>query len=345
MSRTPPFAVIRADAGAAIGMGHVMRSLALGEGLVDLGWRAVLATAHAPRSVVDAAQAASIGVHAIEAAPGSPADAEEVAALDPHIAVVDGYRNSSGFFERLTALGCRHGVIDDNVETRAVDPDVVINQNPHADPAMYAGFPRAELLLGLRFALVRRDVTRRTPRQAAGTTGERAKVLISMGGSDPLGLTIPLIRELGPLGADLGAVAGPANPRADAIRSEADAADGVRLVESGDYLSELADAACAVVGAGSTLWEAAYLGVPTVGVIVADNQAAASTRAEALGFTCTVDARTTDAAAEVGRVLADLLDDPARLSAMSLAGRRSVDGHGVERVAEALAELAHARQL
>lgn len=344
MSERAPLAVLRADGGAAIGLGHVMRSLALGEGLAGRGWRVVLATSAGSPAVHEAARASSIQTHEITASPGGAADAEEIVTLGPDLAVVDGYHNSRAFFEKLSADRCAHAVIDDNVETPAVDPDVVINQNPHADADMYADFRRAQLLLGLRFALLRSMVTRHVPRAATGPSGQPTKVLISMGGSDPHGLTIPLMNELRPLAVDLRVVAGPANPGADEIHAECRHTDGVSLIGPADYLDELADATCAVVGAGSTLWEAAYLGVPTIGVIVADNQATASVAAEALGFTCTVDARTTDATAIVGRALAGLLDDLQRRSAMSLAGTRNVDGHGVERVATALTEAVHAGQ-
>lgn len=327
-----------------MGLGHVMRSLALGEGLVALGWRVILATRDAPRGVVDAAQAAMIEVHEASASPGSPEDAEELVSLGPDIAVVDGYRNGRGFFNQLGRLGCPHAVIDDNVETNALDPDVVVNQNPHACAEMYGAFPRAELLLGLGYALLRREVREHAPPQAPAEQPRRPKVLISMGGSDPLGLTIPLMRALRPLDCDIRIAVGPANVRATEVRSEIEVGDGATEVAPDEFLDALAGCAVGVVGAGSILWEAAFLGVPTIAVIVADNQSTGSTRAEALGFTRTIDARTTDAATAVAREVTALLADPRRRAAMSHAGRKSVDGRGVERVSAALAALVGARQ-
>lgn len=321
-----------------------MRSLALGEGLVDLGWRVVLATSRAPRAVIDAAQASAIQVRAITAAPGTPDDAEELASLGPNVAVIDGYHNSRGFFDHLTRLGCLHAVIDDNVETQAVEPDIVINQNPHAAAEMYAAFPRAELLLGLKFALLRRSVREHASVEEAEERPERPKALISMGGSDPLGLTLPLVREIGPLDCDVRVAVGPANVRAEEIRSEIEVHGAATEVEPDDYISELADCSCAVIGAGSTLWEAAFLGVPTIGVIVADNQAASARSAQSLGFTCTIEGRAPDAVAVVGRALAGLLGDPQRRAEMSFAGRRNVDGRGVQRVAAALAGVVAEKQ-
>ncbi len=48
-----------------------------------------------------------------------------------------------------------------------------------------------------------------------------------------------------------------------------------------DYVTTLATAEVAVLAAGSSLWEAACLGTPTIAVVVADNQRAAASEAYA----------------------------------------------------------------
>jgi spore coat polysaccharide biosynthesis predicted glycosyltransferase SpsG len=53
----------------------------------------------------------------------------------------------------------------------------------------------------------------------------------------------------------------------------------------------LASAHVAVLAAGSSLWEACAVGTPSIGLVVADNQAASANAAAKLGFTRVVDCR------------------------------------------------------
>jgi UDP-2,4-diacetamido-2,4,6-trideoxy-beta-L-altropyranose hydrolase len=109
-------------------------------------------------------------------------------------------------------------------------------------------------------------------------------------------------------------------------------------------VQSLASASLAVVGAGTTMWEAACLGVPTVSVVVAENQSQPASAAEALGFTSCVDARAPGAEDEIDRRIVELLDDETMLTEMSLRGRREVDGAGAHRVATILDDLVSTRR-
>ncbi len=331
----PPFAVLRADADPNIGMGHLMRTLALGEGLVELGWRVALAF-NAPPEVAPATETASIAWSPVSGHTGTVEDALQVAALEPDLVVVDGYQFDASFYVELGDRGCRYAVIDDNGETSARDPVLVLNQNPHAAASTYAHLPSSRLLLGLEFALLRRAI--RDIEAEGGGAEHRARVLVSIGGSDPLGLTVPVVTELAHLDVDLRVAIGPSNPCGDEIRKSVQDLKCAVAIDPATYVAELAGCDLAVIGAGSTSWEAAYLGVPTVGLVVADNQRAPSAAADLAGFTQTLDGRAAQPGTMTQAAVLKLIADPSKLAAMSAAGRRSVDGRGVQRVGTALTE-------
>lgn len=335
-----PLALLRSDGGAGIGLGHLTRSLALGEALADVGWRVVLATSSPPSEITSMAMAAAIDTHEITAPAGTAGDARQLASLHPDLVIVDGYQFGHSFYIQLGQDGIRHAVIDDNVETAATSPEFVINQNPHAAGRMYSHLEPSELLIGLRYALIRKDVRLARSRKVHKES-ESPKVLVSIGGSDPKRLTAPLISEMGHLGADLRIAIGPANDHDAAIRSEARSTRHATVIDPEQYLAELAASDCAVLGAGGTVWEAAYLGVPTLALIVADNQAEPVRSAEMQGFTNTIDGRTIDPVVAASRALAGMLDDPVRRADMADAGQRAIDGQGVRRVADALTKAAH----
>ena len=146
----------------------------------------------------------------------------------------------------------------------------MINQNPHATPEMYAhlsGNPK--LLLGLQYALLRREV-----RVAAklSLVPVAKKVFVAMGGSDFLKLTEPIVLALKDLDIELCVAVGPTNSQRQQIEEVVQAVPRARIILQADYITELASSSLAILAAGSSLWEAAALGVPSIGLIVADNQ-------------------------------------------------------------------------
>lgn len=104
---------------------------------------------------IDGCQPREIGTHDIKATVGSAADASELASLHPDLIIVDGYQFSVDFYTQLEQSRLRHAVLDDNVETTALNPTfVLINQNPDVKPLMYARFKHSQLLLGLQYAMI-----------------------------------------------------------------------------------------------------------------------------------------------------------------------------------------------
>jgi len=263
-------AVLRADASDLIGVGHVMRSLALGEALLDAGFDVVLASVDLPAGMREEARKCGITVVDLQCEPFGSDDAIATLALNGAVLVIDGYKFEREFFEILENRATNFAVIDDNVETKALSPSVVINQNPHATPEMYAhlsGSPK--LLLGLQYALLRREV-----REVAklSVVPVAKKVFVAMGGSDFLKLTSPIVDELKDLDIEICVAIGPTNSQRQQIEETVMSIPRSRVIFQADYILELASSSLAILAAGSSLWEAAALGVPSIGLIVADNQ-------------------------------------------------------------------------
>jgi UDP-2,4-diacetamido-2,4,6-trideoxy-beta-L-altropyranose hydrolase len=282
-------AVLRADASGLIGVGHVMRSLALGEALLDAGFDAVLASVDLPAGMREEARKCGITVVDLQCEPFGSDDAIATLALNGLVLVIDGYLFEREFFGELENRATNFAVIDDNVETKALAPSVVINQNPHATPEMYAhlsGTP--QLLLGLQYALLRREVHEATKLSVVPVA---KKVFVAMGGSDFLNLTEPIVRALRDLDIELCVAVGPTNSQRQQIEETVRSIPRARVTLQADYITELASSSLAILAAGSSLWEAAALGVPSIGLIVADNQIGASVGAEHCGISISLDCR------------------------------------------------------
>ena len=326
-------AVLRADASDLIGVGHVMRSLALGEALLDAAFDVVLASVDLPAGMREEARKCGITVVDLQCEPFGFDDALATLSLNGAVLVIDGYKFEREFFEILENRATNFAVIDDNVETKALAPSVVINQNPHAIPEMYAHLSgEPQLLLGLQYALLRREVREVTKQLIDPVAG---KVFVAMGGSDFLKLTSPIVDGLKDLDIEICVAIGPTNGQRQQIEETVKSIPRARVILQADYITELASSSLAILAAGSSLWEAAALGVPTIGLIVADNQSESARAAELQLLMPVIDVR-------VDLNLQLLLD--LTINGLSVGDRKSRDSksivHGTNVAAKLLSQVA-----
>ena len=259
--------VVRADSSKTMGFGHITRSLTLARALQDAG-ADVVSVGQGMREGV-AISSSFQNLQIIERAQSHDADeAEQLLALHPDGVVTDGYHFSRNFFELLDEASIPYAIIDDNGETEATNPVVVHNQNPNANREHYgSGTNEPIFLFGLEYALIRPEIFA----LATKLPKNSGQIVISFGGTDSENLTVPIVEALVEAGHRVAV-----NERFKVDLSiSIDHAERSRAIEffpSSLFLESLASADLAVVGAGTSLWEANALGTATVGVIVAENQ-------------------------------------------------------------------------
>jgi UDP-2,4-diacetamido-2,4,6-trideoxy-beta-L-altropyranose hydrolase len=337
--------LVRTDAGAELGMGHAMRCLALAQAWRGRGGEVRFRMADPPKSLEARLPAEGMALEQASAAPGSREDAaataERARGLGAEAVVLDGYQFGADYRGALRRQ-CEAPVlvIDDLGGEGPWEADVLLNQNLHAQEAMYPGYtPGAELLLGPRFALLRaeiRAVGARPPR-----TGEVRTILVTFGGADPVDATSRFLPALASLSRSrkVGVLVGPANARRERLRAAAsEVSSGIEVLTAGsDYPRLLAEADLVVTAAGSTCWELCFLGVPFVTVVLAENQTAIAASLDAAGAAVDLGWHGSLAVARLAATLAELAADAPRRRAMGEAGQRLVDGLGAERVADTVA--------
>jgi spore coat polysaccharide biosynthesis predicted glycosyltransferase SpsG len=93
----------------------------------------------------------------------------------------------------------------------------------------------------------------------------------------------------------------------------------------------------AVTAAGSTCWELAYLGVPMITIVAAENQRGIADGLATRGAAVNLGWHGEVTLASIAAAIASLADDHRKRASMRRAARELVDGCGADRVVAALA--------
>jgi UDP-2,4-diacetamido-2,4,6-trideoxy-beta-L-altropyranose hydrolase len=329
------FAVFRADASATVGAGHVMRCLTLARRLAEEGWRFAFASAPGtPAAVPELA-----GVELSEAVEPGAMALRWPGGCD--LLVVDSYALGRDF-ERACRPWARRILAIDDAPSRPHDADLLLDQTLGRAPADYAGLvpPGCAVLAGTPYALLRPGFAAARPaalgRRAAG--GPARRLLVSLGQGDPddaTGLVLDGVAEAA-LDLEVDVVMGAAAPHLESVRRRA-ARVGARVLVSVADMDRLSAEADIALGAGGvTAWERCALGLPTILVQTAANQADNAAALAAAGAALDLGPLPGVTPARVAEALRRLAGDaPARL-AMARAAGTLCDGYGVHRAAIAL---------
>ncbi|WP_188037124.1 bifunctional UDP-2,4-diacetamido-2,4,6-trideoxy-beta-L-altropyranose hydrolase/GNAT family N-acetyltransferase [Actinotalea sp. JY-7885] len=352
--------LLRCDASASGGVGHLVRCLALAEAAREHGWSTTLVgTVDVPlgrRLVADA------GVPLVPPPPvpepaAAGAEGADLAALalelDADVVHVDHYGVSSALLEPLHRAGLVLSSIQDGTYGRRA-ADVVVDPTLGAETATTGDAGPGEALLGVRYAPLRHSVRRARAEREDLTRDLRPEgpaVLVVMGGTDAAGVAAAVVALLAAVvadGAPLGrlTVVAPPERHADVraaatrLRPATDAGPGVEVDLRGpqDDLPALAAAYDLVVSAaGTTVVELACVGVATAAVAITANQHEGYRRAVeagiALGLGSADDVRSAAPAAR--EALRTALGEPGVRRRVADVARASVDGGGAARIVAA----------
>ncbi|MDP2759247.1 MAG: UDP-2,4-diacetamido-2,4,6-trideoxy-beta-L-altropyranose hydrolase [Sideroxyarcus sp.] len=331
--------VFRADAYTEIGTGHVMRCLALADACRNAG----VAT-HFVGRIDDEVLRRRIRYA------GHPftewtADVEDewLGHIDRTTGwvVLDGYGFGRGYQRMIRDAGPRLLVLDDMAHLEVYEADIILNQNLSADAAAYHLARETRLLMGPRFALLRKEFIGKRP-SVRGTSADR--LLITLGGSDPEGVCLQVTEALSKIHGrrfEVRLIAGSSNPHL--VQLEA-AAGSARSAGHGfevkaytdDMPGEMAWADLAIIAGGSTSLEVTYMGLPSLVLTLADNQIAIAEAMQSLGVAESLGWHDRSGADELVSALLVLASDAQRMRAMTLQGQALVDGMGAERVVRSI---------
>lgn len=342
--------LIRVDATPQIGTGHVMRCLALAQGLKRAGHKVIFLTINSGK-LFERIEGEGFEIRLLDRRVELRDDARQTKELAERIVcnwvVTDGYNFTEDYqrliveFPKVMQEPLKRHIkllcIDDIAKTHFV-ADVVLNQNISASKIPYSREGYTTLLLGTKYALIRQEFLqaknsfiRRFPQKAR-------KILVTFGGLDSKNVTLKVLQAIDILNDPeivIKVVIGELNPHIEALRNfiAKSRSNFEILVNVSKEMPELMIwADLAVTGAGSTIWELCLLGVPTIAGSIVDNQKDIASILADMGAVKNagwlVETSLQQLADDIDRCIQDLK----LRKSMSDSMAQVVDGKGVQRV-------------
>ncbi|MTI97167.1 MAG: UDP-2,4-diacetamido-2,4,6-trideoxy-beta-L-altropyranose hydrolase [Marinobacter adhaerens] len=359
----------RADASTLIGSGHVVRCLTLADALAEAGARCYFVMRQEPGNLKDAVRrrghhvmilpsvesgesassSESVPPHAAWLGVSWEADASDtlqaLEGIELDWLVVDHYALDHRWESEVVGC-CRRLMAIDDLADRKHECDLLLDQNLGRDLHDYDGLVpgRIRRLIGSDYALLRPEFRRaRAMSLEARQTREPGNILVSMGGVDATNVTGDVLRVLDTIEAVFAhrvtVVLGAACPHIDEVIQKAESMRlDARVVVNANNMAELMSQADIAIGAaGGSAWERCCLGLPSLLVVMADNQRPGAEALERAGASLSLG--WPDAIEEtLPRAMREVFA-PGRLLEMSQNSAAICDGLGVRRVADALQEV------
>lgn len=360
----------RADASLQMGTGHVMRCLTLADALAARGTDCQFICREHPGNLIEHIRGKGYVVHAlpactepvgasllaIKATGDAPApahsqwlgatqeqDAEAcatiLAELQPAWLIVDHYALDARWEQALKPHYQRLMVIDDLAD-RPHACDLLLDQTFGRHPEDYHAWVPADcqLLCGSEYALLRPEfATLRSYSLQRRENPQIEHLLITMGGVDKDNATDQVLQALKscelPANCHITVVMGATAPWLAEVSRQAEQMSWPTKVKVGvsNMAQLMADSDLTIGAAGATSWERCCLGLPTIMLVLADNQRKVAQGLESAGAVQVL--QSPQAIPDrLPALLNSLASSPALQAEMSEAAARITDGHGVSTV-------------
>ncbi|MBB1485615.1 UDP-2,4-diacetamido-2,4,6-trideoxy-beta-L-altropyranose hydrolase [Oceanospirillum sediminis] len=357
--------VFRADASLNIGSGHIMRCLTLADALSKQGHQChFLCRPHSghlgdliiqrgydlhfltnEQTTLEPPALAPLPDHAHWLGTSWQADAQETLTyLSQHPAdwlILDHYALDYRW-QNACLSGYNKLMVIDDLADREHLCDLLLDQTyGRSSQEYYHLVPRhCQFFTGSEYALLRPEFHQwRTFSLKQRHQPELRNILINLGGVDKDNITGRILKALHasslPNSCSLTVVMGPTAPHIDAVKSiSTTIKHPCHILQGVNNMAELmAHADFAIGAAGSTSWERCCLGLPTLMIILANNQETIGAQLQAAGAAKTL-AISNKLEQQIAHCFSQLT--PENLSRISQAARTISDGQGCSKVLQFL---------
>lgn len=337
-------ALFRADANESIGLGHMMRCLALAQELDAQGIQAYFAVRPGStericnrRDWVGEILPIPDDV-SLEQEPDWLKELCLSQAID--FLILDGYQFDQQYREKLAAANPVFACFDDQNAMPNLPCDLVINGAENAGTLGYENTaPAAVKCLGAEFRILRKEFFL----ENSSDLSRLKRLCLVFGGSDPKGLTLSLLKALeqqgfnDPIHVLTGAAYGQLSELESFLKDSALPIEHIHDCQ--DVAKEFRQARLTVSAAGGSQFELLACRSPSILAIVADNQVNATLGAQQQNWCVAVDCRVQHGAEELADKVLSLWFSADALGKMESHAQQQEVHNGAKSVVEALKVL------
>jgi len=316
-----------------MGMGHVVRCLWLASALRD--------TCDNPVSFCMAQD--DIGISKVQGRgwPVLRVASEELGGMEGDALVIINIIDLPGGASEEAVRSLRHKnprslvVLMDGTCTGRIEADLVVSPIERLpDPSSWQGF-RGQRYEGPAYAILD-PAFARVPRRLSGVVRE-PRILVSMGGSDPYGLTLQALRALDNMEEPFHVTIaiGPAFLHEVELRTWLAGARRQYECRREDSLLDLmVNSDLALVSFGTTVYELAAAGLPAIALSITEDHAQSAEVFAQYGSLMHLGLFSSISVAQIQSAVRELLNNERLRLGMAQRGQALVDGNGADRVAK-----------
>ncbi|GAB3960891.1 UDP-2,4-diacetamido-2,4,6-trideoxy-beta-L-altropyranose hydrolase [Spirosoma harenae] len=262
--------VFRADGTAQIGLGHVMRCLALAQ-MLKSDFELYFAIIEPPLAVRTVLENVELTVIPLPNTDSQSAFLEQIESDD--IVVLDGYSFDESFQQSVRTRAKKLVFIDDLVTGHQV-ADVVINHAGGVEKSDYDAELYTQFYLGPHYALLRPEFLKP---EGFGQTPSNGPIFVSLGGTDPNNLSLAVLEAIRKVDATLSVhlVLGPLQAHRKTIEAFQDQLPNLIIMDSlnaSQMVALLQQCSLAITACSTISYEVCAINRPLIAVVTADNQ-------------------------------------------------------------------------
>lgn len=259
--------LFRADGDAQIGMGHVMRCLALAQMLNSPSRFAVVRPAPEVVRLIEETNGTVVPLATIDVA-------EFLAVTTPDdVAILDGYAFGETYQQAVRERAKALVFIDDLITGRQV-ADVVINHAGGLTQTDYDAEPRTQFCLGPHYALLRPEFLRQ---EGFGPAPSDGPIFVGLGGADPNNTSLTVLKAIRHVDPTLpvDVMLGPFHPDRAAIEAFRDQLPNLTILQNlsaAQLVATLQRCSLAITACSTIAYEVCAVNRPLIAIVTAENQ-------------------------------------------------------------------------
>lgn len=324
---------IRADGGSEIGMGHIMRTLVLAKELSKTSEVFYISRFNdynidRYKMGIEKVRLNGFKVELIS----ENNILTQLKNFKADMLITDSYDVDEEYFKQTKKIFNKTVYIDD-MNLYFFDADFIINQNICGEDFNYKTSKNTKLLCGSKYVMLREEF-RNTPRKIINNKVH--DIMITVGGADPNHVTEKILEIIKELDYNFHVVIGPSFKKIEKLKLLQSQNRNVTLYYNANMYELMQKCDIAISACGSTLYELSVCGVPTLGVIIADNQQKIAEKMDELKLIKNLGWHHNIDKYKFTNELVDLCKNKQQRCYMSLKQRKAIDGKGAERIASCI---------